>query len=315
MPGAYSADLRERVVGAVTAGTSRRGASAVFKVSVSTAIRWAQRFEETGGWQAKPTGGDRRSRAIEAHKDWLLGLVASEPDLTLMEIRGRLAADKTFAASVSTLWRFFDRHGISFKKTLHAAEQDREDVKAAREEWREKQPSIDPKRLVFIDETGTSTNMTRLRGRAPKGQRLIEKTPHGHWKLTTFIAALRHDQIIAPMVIDRPMNGEIFLAYVLTFLLPTLSEGDIVVMDNLAVHKIAGVAEAIEGVGARVLYLPPYSPDLNPIEQVFAKLKALLRNAKERTIGNLWDRIGKLLDEFSADECANYLTHSGYAST
>jgi transposase len=157
--------------------------------------------------------------------------------------------------------------------------------------------------------------MTRLRGRAPKGQRLIGKTPHGHWKLTTFIAALRHDQITAPMVIDRPMNGEIFLAYVLTFLLPTLSEGDIVVMDNLAVHKIAGVAEAIEAVGARVLYLPPYSPDLNPIEQVFAKLKALLRKAKERTIDNLWDRIGKLLDQFSADECANYLAHSGYSST
>jgi transposase len=205
--------------------------------------------------------------------------------------------------------------GSALKKTLHAAEQDREDVKAAREEWREKQPSIDPRRLVFIDETGTSTNMTRLRGRAPKGQRLIGKTPHGHWKLTTFIAALRHDQITAPMVIDRPMNGEIFLAYVLTFLLPTLSEGDIVVMDNLAVHKIAGVAEAIEAVGARVLYLPPYSPDLNPIEQVFAKLKALLRKAKERTIDNLWDRIGKLLDQFSADECANYLAHSGYSST
>jgi transposase len=116
MPGAYSADLRERVVGAVNAGTSRRGASAVFNVSVSTAIRWAQRFEETGGWQAKPTGGDRRSQAIEAHKVWLLALVATEPDLTLTEIRGRLAADKTFAASVSALWRFFDRHGISLKK-------------------------------------------------------------------------------------------------------------------------------------------------------------------------------------------------------
>jgi transposase len=111
------------------------------------------------------------------------------------------------------------------------------------------------------------------------------------------------------------MNGEIFLAYVLTFLLPTLSKGDIVVMDNLAVHKVAGVVAAIESVGARVLYLPPYSPDLNPIEQVFAKLKALLRKAKERTIDDLWDRIGKLLDEFSAAECANYLANSGYAST
>jgi transposase len=113
MPGAYSADLRERVVETVAAGTSRRGASEMFKISVSTAIRWAQRFQETGGWQAKPTGGDRRSRAIEAHKDWLLALVAREPDLTLMEILGRLGVDKTFAASVSTLWRFFDRHGIT----------------------------------------------------------------------------------------------------------------------------------------------------------------------------------------------------------
>jgi transposase len=203
----------------------------------------------------------------------------------------------------------------ALKKSLHAAEQEREDVKAAREEWRAQQPSIDPKRLVFIDETGTTTNMTRLRGRAPRGERLVDKTPHGHWKLTTFIAALRHDQITAPMVIDRPMNGAIFLAYVLTFLVPVLSEGDIVVMDNLSVHKVDGVVEAIEAAGARVLYLPPYSPDLNPIEQVFAKLKALLRKAKERTIDDLWDRIGKLLDEFSAIECANYLVHSGYAAT
>jgi transposase len=156
--------------------------------------------------------------------------------------------------------------------------------------------------------------MTRLRGRAPKGERLIGKTPHGHWKLSTFIAALRYDRITAPMVIDRPMNGEIFLAYVLTFLLPTLSRGDIVVMDNLPAHKVAGVVEAIEGAGARILYLPPYSPDLNPIEQVFAKLKALLRKAKERTIDDLWDRIGELLDEFSAAECANYFTNTGYAA-
>lgn len=157
--------------------------------------------------------------------------------------------------------------------------------------------------------------MARLRGRAPKGRRLIGKAPHGHWKLTTFIAALRHDRITAPMVTEGPMNGEMFLAYVLAFLVPTLSSGDIVVMDNLAVHKVAGVAKAIEGVGARVLYLPPYSPDLNPIEQVFAKLKALLRKAKERTMDGLWERIGKLLDEFSATECANYLANSGYAST
>ncbi len=157
--------------------------------------------------------------------------------------------------------------------------------------------------------------MTRLRGRAPEGRRLIGKTPHGHWKLTTFVAALRHDRIDAPMVIDAPMNGVIFLAYVRRFLVPALQQGDIVVMDNLSSHKVDGVEEAINAVGARGLYLPPYSPDLNPIEQVFAKLKALLRKAKERTVAALWERIGKLLHAFTPNECANYLANSGYRST
>ena len=136
--------------------------------------------------------------------------------------------------------------------------------------------------------------------------------PHGHWKTTTFVAALRHDRIDAPCVIDAPMNGELFLAYVEQFLAPTLSPGDIVVMDNLPAHKVAGVAQAIEARGAELRYLPPYSPDLNPIEQMFAKLKALLRNAAARTVDALWDTIGALLDAFSPTECANYLRNSGY---
>jgi transposase len=201
------------------------------------------------------------------------------------------------------------------KKTLHAAEQDRPDVKAAREVWRDEQSSLDPAHLVFIDETGTATNMTRLRGRSVKGQRLVAKTPHGHRKTTTFVAALRHDGITAPLVIDGAMNGEIFINYVEQFLEPTLTSNDIIIMDNLAVHKVVGVKQAIEGVGASVLYLPPYSPDLNPIEMAFSKLKALLRKAAERTVGKLWDRIGKILGEFSSQECQNYLTHQGYGST
>lgn len=136
--------------------------------------------------------------------------------------------------------------------------------------------------------------------------------PHGHWKTTTFVAALRHDRIDAPCVIDAPMNGELFLAYVEQFLAPTLSPGDIVVMDNLPAHKVAGVAQAIEARGAELRYLPPYSPDLNPIEQMFAKLKALLRKAAARTIDALWDTIGALLDAFSPIECANYLRNAGY---
>jgi transposase len=188
-------------------------------------------------------------------------------------------------------------------------------VAAAREDWRRDQPSLDPTHLVFIDETGTSTNMVRTRGRARRGTRLIDRVPQGHWKITTFVAGLRCGEIAAPFVIDRPMNSAIFLTYVQRCLVPSLKGGDIVIMDNLKPHKAAGVREAIEAAGAKVLYLPPYSPDLNPIEMAFAKLKAMLRKAKERSIDTLWTRIGLLLDAFTPDECLSYLRHAGYRAT
>lgn len=186
---------------------------------------------------------------------------------------------------------------------------------AARQEWSEKQRTLEISRLVFIDETWASTSMTRLRGRSKIGQRLIGKTPHGHWKTTTFVAALRCDGVTAPFVIDKAMTGEIFLAYVRQFLLPTLHKGDIIIMDNLPAHKVDGIAEAIESVEARVQYLPSYSPDLNPIEMLFAKLKALLRKAKTRSIDALWQCIGELLDTVSVEECLNYFKHDGYGAT
>ena len=184
-----------------------------------------------------------------------------------------------------------------------------------RDRWMRYQARLDPRRLVFIDETWAKTNMTRTHGRCAKGQRLVAKVPHGHWKTMTFLAALRHDAITAPFVLDGPINGDWFLAYVEQVLVPTLRPGDVVVMDNLASHKGKAVRKAIRQAGAHLLFLPPYSPDLNPIEQVFAKLKTLLRKAAERTVEATWRRIGKLLDEFSADECANYLVNSGYAAT
>jgi transposase len=171
---------------------------------------------------------------------------------------------------------------------------------------------MDPSRFVFLDETGTSTNMTRRYGRCPRGQRLVAATPWGHWKTTTFVAGLREDGIIAPLVLDGPMTGEVFRAYVEQMLAPSLAPGDAVVMDNLAAHKVAGVREAIQAAGASLLYLPPYSPDLNPIEQVFAKLKALLRKAAARTKEALWAAIGQLLDNFEPNECKNYLRNCGY---
>ncbi len=181
-----------------------------------------------------------------------------------------------------------------------------------RDRWRVWQRYMDGVRFVFLDETGAATNMTRLSGWAPRGERLIDATPHGHWKTTTFVAGLRSSGIIAPLVLDGPMNGDVFRAYVEQMLAPSLAPGDVVVMDNLPAHKVTGVRKAIEAVGASLLYLPAYSPDLNPIEQLFAKLKTLLRKAEARTIDALWDTIGQLLDAFEPQECRNYLTNSGY---
>ena len=200
------------------------------------------------------------------------------------------------------------------KKSLHASEQDRPDVARRRARWQKYQGRLDPKRLVFIDETWAKTNMTRRHGRCARGARLVAKVPHRRWRTLTFLAALRHDRIEAPCVIDGPINGISFLAYVEQSLLPTLSTGDIVIMDNLGSHKRQAIRQLIRAAGAKLFFLPPYSPDLNPIEQVFAKLKALLRKADERTIEATWRRIGALLDHFSPQECANYLVNAGYAS-
>jgi len=156
--------------------------------------------------------------------------------------------------------------------------------------------------------------MTRLRGRAPRGQRLVAPVPHGHWKTSTFVAGLRTRGLTAPLIYDGAMNGEVFLAYVEQILVPTLSPGDIVILDNLSSHKVAGVREAIERCGATLIYLPPYSPDLNPIEQAFAKLKALLRKLAARTVAKLWDALGDLIYRFTPRECANYLANAGYGS-
>lgn len=165
---------------------------------------------------------------------------------------------------------------------------------------------------MFIDETGASTKMARLRGRAKRGERCVASLPYGHWKTTTFTAGLRQNGMVAPMVLDGPMNGDAFRAYVEQVLVPELSEGDVVIMDNLPAHKVTGIRQAIENAGAKLQYLPPYSPDFNPIEMAFSKLKALLRKAAARTINELWEIIGNLIDTFTPQECHNYFEAAGY---
>lgn len=185
---------------------------------------------------------------------------------------------------------------------------------AARLAWRARAPTIDPARFVFLDESGVATDMLRRYGRSPRGQRVHDHAPHGHWRSSTFVGALRVTGLTAPALFDGPMDGEMFLAYLDQILVPTLQAGDIVVMDNLGAHHVDGVRARVEAAGAELWYLPPYSPDLNPIELWFAKLKALLRTARRRSVEDLWAAVGAALALFAPTECRNYFRHCGYAA-
>jgi transposase len=205
--------------------------------------------------------------------------------------------------------------GLASKKSVAAGERDRSDVARRRAQWTKYQNRVEPERLVFIDETWTRTDMAPLRGWAPRGRRLTAKVPHGRWKTMTFLAALRHDRIDAPWFLEGPIDGDSFRLYVEMVLLPTLRPGDIVIMDNLGSHKGKAVRRLIRSAGAKLFFLPKYSPDLNPIEQFFAKLKHFLRKAAARTVEAVCLAIGEILQAFSPEECANYLTNSGYKRT
>src|SRR5437660_7308058 len=308
MPKAYSGEMRERVIAEVESGASRREAAEEFAVSASTAVIWVKCFRQTGRCAAKPRGGS--ISPLEKHADFLLGLIEKQPDLTLDEVVLAMRKHKILAAA--------PRSGASLsvtrllsKKSLRAAEQERANVARARRRWMREQGMFDPARLVFVDETAANT-MVRLSGRCPRGERLIVRVPQGHWKTITFVAALRRNGMRAPCTVDGSMNGAKFLAYVEQCMAPTLKRKDIVMIDNLPAHKAAGIREAIEARGATLRYLPQYSPDLNPIEMPFSKLKASLRKAAERTIPRLRRRIARFACTLAAREACNYFRHAGY---
>jgi transposase len=199
---------------------------------------------------------------------------------------------------------------------IQAQEQMRPDVAARRAVWQsEVRAELDLDRLVFLDETAAKTNMTRTHGYAPRGQRLVGQAPYRRWQTSTFLGAMRADGFLAPLVVDGAMTSELFLAYVERVLIPELKAGDVVVLDNLNCHTQKAVRQALQAAGCRVEYLPAYSPDLNPIEMAFSKLKRLLRKAAERTVEGLWATLGRLLDHFSPQECRKYIRHCGYAAT
>ena len=278
----YSADLRERVVQAHLAGEPIRSVAARFGVSVSSVPKWVARCRETGSMAPGKIGGHRPWR-LEPHRELIHALVGETPHLTIDRLRDRLAA-AGIAVSRDTIWRFLRREGLSFKKTLFALEQARTAVARKQARWQALKRQLDPDRLVFVDETWIKTNMAPLRGWAKKGKRLKGYAPHGHWRTMTFLAGLRTDGLSAPCVFDGPINSRCFQAWVEQQLVPTLKPGDIVILDNLASHKAKAVRQAVRGAGARLWFLPAYSPDLNPIEQAFAKIKHWMRNAQNRSI-------------------------------
>ncbi|XWN32702.1 MAG: IS630 family transposase [Devosia sp.] len=311
MARALGIDLRRRVVEAIDGGLSTREAARRFCVGIATAGAWHRLWRTTGDVRPRRQGHPGHSK-LDPHEAFILALIEERKDITLKEIAERLRSERDVHAWPSTIWQFLDRRGITFKKTAHAAEQNRIDVLASRRAWFQDQLDLDPARLIFIDETGLSTKMARLRGRAPRGERCVAAVPHGHWKTTTFTAGLRSDGLVAPWLLDGAMDGDAFRTYVASVLVPELSPGDVVIMDNLPAHKVSGVRSAIEDVGAMLLYLPPYSPDFNPIEHAFAKLKALLRKAACGTIPALWDEVADALHAFTPTECRNLFQSAGY---
>jgi len=312
MARAYSQDLRERVIEAGTRGPSLRQAARRFGVAPSTAIGWVKRLFVEGEREARRQGRPRGSK-LDPHRDFLLSRLADEPDMTLEKMQDLLREARGVRASLSTIWGLLDRADQSFKKkSVHASEQDRPDVVEKREAWFEGQLDLDPNKLVFVDETWATTNMAPLYGWAPRGERLRAGIPLGSWKRTTFVAGLRLTGMTAPMALDGSINGARFLDYVRNVLAPTLTPGDIVIIDNLSSHKSDAVREAIEAVGARACFLPPYSPDFNPIEKAFAKLKALLRRAAARTVEAVRDAINNFVHSFTPVECANFFAACGY---
>jgi transposase len=311
---AYTKEFRSQVLAACDANEGTQAVALRFAVSESWVRRINQQRRETGQIAAKTTRD--RTPKWQAWADWLLAKIDARPDIYLRELRAELKAERGEEVCLQTICNACAAlERTRKKKTLIASEQERPDVAERRLEWRATQTHIDPRQVVFIDETWAKTNMTRTYGRSLLGSRLIETTPCGRWQTTTFLGALRAEGFVAPLTVDGAINGPLFRAWVEQHLAPTLRPGDIVVMDNLSSHKVTGVRQAIEAAGAELRYLPPYSPDFNPIELAFSKLKKRLRDGAERTVDKLWTLCGRILEEFTEAECRRYFKHCGYRYT
>ena len=306
---ASSMDLRERALLDSDAGMKAADVAAKYRVSGSWVRLLKQRRRETGEVAPRVQRHGRRCM-LEPPLHTVADLIAAQPDRTLAELKDALATP----ASVPTVWRAVRALGLTVKKTVRPSEHDRPDVAAARVAWHAAAPTWDVAHLVLLDETGITNKLLRRYGRAPRGARVHDHAPCGRWQTSTLLAALRVTGLTAPGVFDGAIDGESCRAYIEQIRVPTLQPGDIVIADNLGAHKVTGIQRAIQAAGATLWYLLPYSPDLNPIELCFAKLKALVHTARCRSSETLWPFLGTCLEHFSPDECRNYFRHCGYSA-
>jgi transposase len=306
--GPYSKDLRERVAAAVDHGEgSQREIARRFRVSLTFVFRLLRRRREAGTLDPKPHGGCPPPALAPDELQRLAGLIREQPDATLEQLRQRGG----FSCSLTTLWRALRRLGLTRKKkTLHADERGRPEVREKRRSFRREVKRIEPRRLIFVDETGVTTAMTPAYAWAPRGERADASAPRS-WESVTVIAALGLDGVRAPLMFPGSTNAATFESYIEQVLVPELHQGDVVVFDNLSAHLGPAVAEAIEGAGARVLPLPPYSPDYTPIEEMFSKVKEFLRRVAARVRGDLYDAIGEALREVTDQDIIGWFQQAG----
>ncbi len=308
-------ELRTRVVAFVDEGHGHREAARHFRVSPKFVNDLIKLRRKTGSLLPRPQGNGGGHGKLAGVTGWIDARVTAKGEITLDELVAELAETHGIDVHRGTVWRVLRGLGLTHKKRPAGAEQKRKDVADLRRIWiMRRQPFMANhlERLAFIDETSVKINMAKTTGWAPRGQRLVDHAPFGHWRTQTFIGALRHDRLDAPWVIDGAMNGEMFDRYVETQLAPTLRAGDVVILDNLSSHKNPSAARTLREIGAWFLFLPPYSPDLNPIEMAFSKLKALIRKAAARTYEDLWQAVGRVCDLFSDEECYNFFRAAGY---
>ena len=308
-----SHDLRTRIVQMRQAGHSAADISALLGVCARSVQRYYRAFLDTGTVDTLKLGKPKGSK-LDKHQVMISAWIKQSPSLTLEEICARLEHEQQVSVHHTTLLRVLRRWGFRYKKTIFAKEQKRPDVVERRQHWKAQMKDWSGPQLVFIDESGINTKMARLYGRSMGSERCIDHIAYGHWHTNTFIAALWHDRLTAPMLLDGPMNSDTFLEYITSTLIPTLKSGDIVICDNLSSHKNKAVAEALAKVGARIEYLPAYSPDLNPIEMAFAKIKSYLKAHTPNSFEEIVQRLKEAIDSFDHTICKNLFKHANYAT-